>query len=776
MKRTKIFLIINTIGLLFFLNIYAQTKKSFNIGYFEAGVYPVHSLLRNEFYNQLEQVLPEQYSVVSIPEGFRSALWNRDTCRVMAAQLAKLKHLDLLIAMGPWVVQDLLEAGFDKPIIAMHQFDPLAEGLLDANNQPVASNLTVHLRPGKIEEDLTLLSKLINLKRLGLLYFPSANEKDSIIANISLIGKKLGFEVVTSEGFNNVGTYAFFNAYRQLDKNIDAVYLPPLWGLDIVKLTEFFKMLDRDKIPSFVSEGKILLEKGAFATESYYSTISEARFSAIKTVRIIEGETPADLPVIFRSGLGLAVNNRTAMRCGITLPDEVLNDFFVIEAPLPDETPFYNLNDAINRAVTQNPGYLSQYHALEAAAQAAKQEYAGYLPRLYSTASFTHFDDDAIANLRRVFDDDQYSLNIILEQEIFSLYTIKSIQVAAKKRDIENKDLIQAQLDLELGVSLAYLNYLKASEQLSAYLNNRNLIEHNLEIARARNILEDADTLDIIRLEDERYQATSIVIEGKKNLNIARVFLNALFNMPGNQQFILDSTSFLENSFWNRESNFFTKINHKLLQDNIENLLVTKAIINNPQISQYQIMINLQKDLLVQNTSRYLPTIGFRSTLNFSDRLKETSFFNEEKSSWSVSGFIKLPIFLGTNRIHERGKLKAQLNEIEYQKDDISLNIMSTVQSEFHKLIAHANNMTPSYQSQKRSYQAIELVIKDYGAGKLPLLNLLDIQVNALRADIIAINTRYNYYQAMARLVHAVGWTTQDNYSNFLEEFHRQVK
>lgn len=540
------FLLVYIISLSVTNRVGASEPKHVNIGYFEAGPYPVHSVLRSEFYNQLDLLLPADLRYTTIAGGFRSAEWNRDSCRAMAVQLTQEKDLDLVIAVGPWVVEDLLAAGFKKPIVAMHQFDPKLEGLLDDKARPIAANLTVHQVPNRIASDLNIFSQLVNIKRLGFLYFPSADESGKVLAEVQAVAKELGFEVVTAEGFDNNGTYAFFKAFGALDTGVDAIYLPPLWGLDLIKTKEFLSLLADRKKPSFSSEGKALLDRGAFATNSMYAGLSEARFAALKTIRIMQGEKPADLPVIYSGGYGLAVNQRTARKCEIALPEDVLNDFYVVWAPPADDAPYYSLNDAVYRAESQNPGYLARYQAIDAAVEAAGQVSAQYRPQVYGTAELGYIDDNAVNNSRDWLKNDQFTAGLHLEQTLLSMETIKAIQAQAKKRDLEQANLKQAQLDLELSVTLAYLDYLEAKEKLAACEGNRNLIDHNLEIATARNQLEKGDTLDVLRLQSERYRATVRMAEVRRQLRVARVFLNALLNLPGDDVFVLDSVSFCE--------------------------------------------------------------------------------------------------------------------------------------------------------------------------------------------------------------------------------------
>jgi outer membrane protein TolC/ABC-type uncharacterized transport system substrate-binding protein len=753
----------------------AETKRRFNLGYFEAGPYPVHTLLRSEFYSQLEQLIADEFQFVKIPSGFRSASWKRDSCRIMAAELARTDDIDILIALGPWVIHDLLEAGFDKPIIGMHQFDPVAEGLLDSDWRPVADNLTVHQRPDRITADLAFISSLVDIKRLGFLYFPSADEKDILLERVKRVAAQLGIEVVTADEYDNYGTFAYFKSFHSLDKDIDAIYLAPLWGLKTANLGRFLELVNDAGVPSLTSEGKLILEKGAFATRSYYSAISEAKFGAVKAARIMRGELPADLPVSLRCGQALGVNNATAIKCGVSLPQQVLSDFQVVEAPASGETPYYSLSDAVNRAMSQNPGYLAVYQALDAAAKAARQVSSDYLPHIYGTTRLTHIDDNLTHNFRGLISDHLYNTSLHLEQRVFSLETIREIQLASSRHELEKINLGQAQLDLELAVNLAYLNFLRVTENLNAHRVNRSLIEHNLELALTENQIDQGDSLDVIRLEDERYQATLRVIQAEADLRIAGVLLNELFNMSGNDPFLLDTVSFSEEAFLVGEGNLYRKMKDRPSQQALENSLLAQALALNPGTRYSQARIDIQKQLLAKNTSRYFPSVGLRASLNFSNWLEETPTFHEESTTWSVGGFLNLPIFLGADRSRERARLKAELNELEYSRDDASLDVMSQVQANLHRLIGAANSLTPSVQSRRRSRQFLDAVVPAYNGGRVELLGLLDAQTNSLEADLAAINARFSYYDAMARLAHAVGWTAHDTYSNFRDEFHRRA-
>lgn len=749
----------------------AQPAKVFRLGYFEGGEYPIHYQLREEFHRQLQLILPQDYAFVFVPEGYRSAGWKRDSSRVMARQLAQLESIDMVVAVGPWVVEDLLEAGFSKPILAMHQFDPVAQGLVGPDGRPVAPNLTVHVRPGKIEDDFQALNSLMKVKRLGVLYFPSGSEGKEVIATMNSLGKEIGFEVITAEGFDNYGTYAFFKAYKQLDKEIDALYLPPLWGMDANKVEAFFKMAAQDRIPTFTYGPKELVAAGALGSNSAFSIVAEARYNAVKASRIMQGELPGNLPIEFRARVALALNEQTARQCQIALPHETLVEAYVIPAPISEETPQYTLAQAVDRALSYNPGYLAQYDALEAAAQAAGQAYSAYLPQIIAGTSVRHVDDNIVANLRDLIQGEQYHASLTLQQRIFSAEAIKSIQMAAKRKERKRVNVRQAKLDLSLAVAVAYLNYLRAQELLKVHLKYRSLIDRYLEIAGARFLLEQESQSDLLRFKQERYQATSQVFYAESELKIARVLLNVMLNLPGNNLFLLDSLSFSESRVWRDYNRLRSLAATEETQARLQDFLVNKALAANPLLQTFDLDIALQKDMISQNTIRYYPTLDFRAQVSYVDMLADKPpLFTEKNTMWWLWGGLSWPVFLGTDRIRERAKLKAQLSQIEFEKDSASLEIMGKIHSGMHNLTAQAGTVPRAIRSAELARENLRLVSETYESGKGRLLDLLEALENFLDNEVGCIAARYDFYLTMAHVVHDIGWSPARG-DTFREEF-----
>ncbi len=272
--------------------------RTVRVGFFQAGEHIWQSGLRGALIEILPRLVPDSIQIEFSPDGFRSANWKPDSCRIMANDLAHMAQLDLIVTLGPWTVEDLIAAGYKKPIISMYRVDPRLEGLADTAGVPTVDNLTVQIPVKKIERDLTLLTQLLPVKRLGYLYFPAGKEAPQIKGVIDSIGKVLGFEAVTAEGVNAFGVFTFFKAYNALDHKIDALYLFPTWGLDAQRLRDLLGQTLGDKIPVFTYEGRMTIERGALASDAGNDLNAVAWYNAWKIVQIIMGKKPSSLPTL----------------------------------------------------------------------------------------------------------------------------------------------------------------------------------------------------------------------------------------------------------------------------------------------------------------------------------------------------------------------------------------------------------------------------------------------------------------------------------------------
>lgn len=753
-----------------------KAEKIVKCGYFEGGSNPVHSLLRDEFTRQLKFILDDSINFVYTPTGYNTADWNRKKSKQLAENIVLNTELDMVIAFGPWVVNDLLEAGFDKPIIAFYQFDPKLTSLIDDNNRPIADNLTLLWDPEKVVRDISLISKLTDKKNLGWLYFPNADEGDTVFEFVKRVAADYDLKVVTDTGSDDKGTYTYFKSYAKLSNRVDMVYMAPLWGMDNNKIGALFRSLHREKKPGFIYDGSLILEKGAFATSNYYRIVSEARLLAENTKLIIENEvTPADLPVIYNSGTILAVNEDAAKNSGIELPERLLNSYLTIPAKTTDDIEYYSLSDALFRAVSQNPGYLARESALKAAAFNSEAQKRKFYPQLSANGSYRYSDDNFTHNYYEYFDNSQLEATLVLDQKLFSKTTKKSIELSQAEEEIKKEELNSFKSTLERDLTLAYLEYLKLREIKAAFVNKRKMIDFNIELMSAIMSRNDDNTSDIFRLEAKRAKINSQVVEIRKDIENVRVLINSLLNFPPSSELTFDTVTFSQKMFLAREVNIINKIDLKSKQDLLAANLLQTTLADSPDIKIKDKIIELRKKYSESYKATYYPEFSLQASLNFHDRLKEDIYFSEKKSSWSLGGKIELPLFLGG----QRGKTAQKLTELtyksEYEKDETALEIMNRLNAQLNNFISRALSFTSVYNNYDYSSKALDNVNEKYNKGSVTVGEFFNAFDVSLKADVDIISVRYNYYQEMTKLFYLTGNSGTDNYSDFLNEFHKLI-
>lgn len=735
---------------------------TFGIGFFEGGSYPAHAEFRNYFRDQLRAMTPPGVELVFVPDGFKSADWDREKSRSMARQLVQNTQIDLVVALGPWTVEDLLEAGFDRPIVAAFRYDPVVEGLVDDRSRPIVDNLTVRVRPNKLTSDLRYLTGLLPVRKLGVLYFPASNEIDTLLAMTRELGKQLGFEVVTAEGYDRNGTYAFFKAYRQLAGKVDALYLSPLWGFNSNKVRQFYAMVSRDNIPSFIGEGQYHAARGALAAGSLESSLTRAHYHAWKVVQIMRGASPAALPTILADDAGLIINQQVAHQLGMTVRSERRYDITVLEAPAPDDVERLTVVDAVAVALAQNPGYQARYETLESAGQAASEAWSSYLPQVSLDATVGHFDHNSVNNDDR-YRADRYRADLNLSQELFSLGVIRDIELAGLRRDEVQSDLKQAGLDLELGVTLAFLNLVRAEQVKSVELAHRRQVRDCLQLARLRLELKEGDVAEVWRWEGEWLNAVQSVRRTEGDLEIARILLNTLLGRPGDYSFVVDRQHYTDSRFFYEESVLVQATSTPETKTWLVQSLLDELADGHPSLTRAHLGVSTGHTRLAQNRADFYPRIGFFATLGLTRELVDRPGFEEKSPSWSVGAKIKLPLFEGGRRFRRQNRLRSELNGLEYRRDQVALEVTAQMRVAVERMLIRSEEFPIAARSAELADRYFPEILAQFGSGHRTNAELLDALMNDRHASLNAIAAQIDYFRSVAEVVHTLGVSPNAN-------------
>jgi outer membrane protein TolC len=571
---------------------------------------------------------------------------------------------------------------------------------------------------------------------------------------------------VTAEGFDRSGTYAFFKAYRALPKDIDALYLTPLWGFDSEKMRQFYAMVARDGVPAISAENEYHAVRGAMMSTSAESALDLAHYHAVRAVQIIEGATPADLETIWDDTFGLSVNDQTARQVGID-PDRFGG--YHIEAPPADDIERLTAVDAVSLALSQNPGYQARQAQLVAAGEAVGEVRSAYLPQIMLEGSLEHFDDNAVNNDPR-YEADRARLGLRLDQELFALDVIHDIRAASQKRDRAENDLRQAGLDLELALTEAFLNVYQADQIRLAEIAHGRQVDGGLRMARLRVKLENWDYHDVWRWDQEKLTSRQAIRRAEANLAIARLLLNALMGRPGDYPFVLDWQHYSDSRFFTEESYLRqwdgAANTRRLLIDH----LLERSGFSSPGIADAGLAIRLKQNEQKRNRSGFLPRVGFYGALDLTNEWAEYPGFEEKNPSWSVGAQVELPLFLGGRRFQTRARLDAELSHLEYRQDQASLDNEKDLRVAVELLYSRAEEFLYASRGAELANKIYPGILSQYSHGDRTSLELLDAAANDRRATRKAILTQIDYFRAVARALYAAGISANESNRSAGEE------
>jgi len=756
MKQFRYILLVVSI-LLMPLYLFAQNNSEpIQIGYFEAGEYFTHKLIYREISSYLhEQEGKLKQEVQFNPFGYRTAEWDRAKCRAMARELAMMKNLDIVLAAGPWVIEDLLDAGYKGAIVGIYQFDPVLTGLVLEDGRPTVRNLTLTYSPNKVVQDIRKMKELFSPDKIGFVYFPSEREFTSMYAQIQRASKDFSQEVYGGNEYGKDGLYSYFKSLSVIRDDIDALYVPPLWGVELTQITEFFKETARGKIPTFTAEGFIINEKGATAGNNFYFHKPMARFTARKLVLIINGATPGELATQFNEIPTLTLNLESAREVGHMFSrNQIYNARVIPEVPQSD-IPRYSLKQILEQASRENVSMLQIENIYNTVAAESKNAYASYYPDIDVNAYLATGDDKDYLSVYEKDFNRNYLAEIQLEQNIFSLSSIKSIKIAQKKMAIGQIEIDQARADLINNVLIAYLDLLQAEDRLALNVKYLDQLIDYYGTATTDMQFGVKDSLDYSLLEEQIVSTKIVSHTIMTEIRIAQVILNVLINRPGDQNIVLERGEFEDNIMVYLARRFEKYSSDKNKHEKLGEFFTDYGINNSVELEKYKLSIGISNDLISKQRNRYLPEVSLFSKYGYGEEFSDPMF--ENKGNWLLGLKASMSIFPGNDNNKSTRSLKAELDAKTYGKDNYRFKKYEEIVTGTERVVSLANTLPMEYYTRNLSKDNLKAVVLSYGNNKRSVYELIQIYEKAYQNEKRLIQSRYEFFKAYAGLLHSIG-------------------
>ena len=251
---------------------------------------------------------------------YRWAHNENDRLPELAADLVR-RNVALIFASAPVAAQAAKAATTTIPIVFRVSGDPVEFGLVASLNRPGGNMTGVHAMSWEVDSKrLGLLHELLpEATRFAVLVNPNDPNSDHLTKEVeiaaSAIHRKVEFFPARSRGEIDL-------AFARLVQNRPDALLASPQSLFVNRRVQLVTLATRHILPGIYPQRDFaeiggLMSYGASAPDQF-------RQAGIYAGRVLNGEKPADMPILRASKFEFVINLQTAKTLGLTVPPTLL--------------------------------------------------------------------------------------------------------------------------------------------------------------------------------------------------------------------------------------------------------------------------------------------------------------------------------------------------------------------------------------------------------------------------------------------------------------------
>ncbi len=270
--------------------------------------------------------------ITFLPVNGYSASWNEEKRKGVRTELLKRLQdgeIDLVIAMGTWAGEDLVNDSHSVPTLVMSATNFEQTGLIKSIHDSGLDHVSVMTDPTFAERQVRMYHRVTGFQKLGVAYENTTEgHRYSTIAVIDKIGAERGFEVNRCEVLDTTDDRAKSRAsclacFQELAANSDAIYISALLCADeeIDTLVALFK---EKEILSYSFFGSQHVEKGILLGASAKAGYEiYGGHSGEQIIEVLRGASPRSLKQVVELPFFLSINTATATAIDFKVPQSI---------------------------------------------------------------------------------------------------------------------------------------------------------------------------------------------------------------------------------------------------------------------------------------------------------------------------------------------------------------------------------------------------------------------------------------------------------------------
>ncbi len=464
------------------------------------------------------------------------------------------------------------------------------------------------------------------------------------------------------------------------------------------------------------------------------------------------------------------------------------------------------LEEAIELARRNNPGYLSQKNDNTAAEWAVREAYGGLLPSASASLGmqyqaegtpqlgiFTGQDLGLGGGQSYYYSDYNLSLSYRLSgSTFFNISRQRANRTASAARTVASRAALDADVTKE------YLLVIAASDAVDLAHTELERAEQNLRLARARVEVGDAIELEAKQAEVERGRAEVTAIKAENDLQTTRLALTQLLgteidpNVELTTQFEVFEPGWTADALIQRAMAANPTLNANRASEHASSAAVRAA--RSTYLPTLDVSLGWSgytreaghPDLLVQQTqssmesnfeqcgfynqiaerltsplpgfpldcSQYLPPADLPQQVISSNNAFP---FNFSRQPWTLQARVSLPIFSGFSRQSQVEQARATADDAVYRRRAAELQLRTDITTALNNLRTAYRTVGIEERNSTVADEQLKLARERYRLGMTSFVDLIDAEALKARADRDYLQARYTFHESFATLENAVG-------------------
>jgi outer membrane protein len=337
-----------------------------------------------------------------------------------------------------------------------------------------------------------------------------------------------------------------------------------------------------------------------------------------------------------------------------------------------------------------------------------------------------------------------YVFRATLAQPLFTGFRLQSSQeMADLTAQATEQDFGRDRSDIVYNTRSAYWNLLRAMEVKKSV--DETVEQVRAHVADAQNLLEQglATNNDVLKIQVQLSNAELLQIEAKNAVQIGMVALNNIMSLPLNT--IIQPVSPLKSE----------------ARDSLDlHALTEKALQNRPDLKGMEYRLKASEAGVTMAQSGWYPQIALIANyVNAKPNSRIVPATELFRDTWDVGINFSFDLWNWLSTAHQTTQAKAQMRQTQDMYGTLKDGVALEVTQSYLGLVEAREKIVVAAKTVTQAEENYRITNEKYKEGLVLTLDLLDADVDLLRAKTNYTQSLVDYELSLARLVKSIGTT-----------------